>query len=169
MFFPFFPKEEEEGNHTGDHSILPSPPLCDGPASSWAGRRGTLGTGQPWCLARDALVRVLFLPQTGTGVKLNTPTYLLSPTDASSPPSPHEALSLPLWEWQADWLEGLDSSYTQQLAGGLPPWPPDVPLSMQSQLSLPASKASGESLLARGQGEGRRGNPRSSHGPEGSR
>lgn len=92
-------------------------------------------------------------------MKLNTSTYLLSPIDASSPPSPREALSLPLWEWRADWLEGLDSSYTQQLAGGLPPWPPDVPLSMQSQLSHLASKASGECLLTRGQGKGRQGNP----------
>lgn len=63
-------------------------------------------------------------------------------TDASSPPSPRDALSLPLWEWRTDWLGGLDSGYTQQLVGGLPPWPPDVPPSTRRSLrGRPAPKA----------------------------
>ncbi|XP_055971050.1 roundabout homolog 4 [Sorex fumeus] len=64
-------------------------------------------------------------------------------TDNSSPPSPRDALSLSLWEWRTDWLEGLDSSHMQPLVGVLPPWPPDGPLpTRRSQRRRPARKAS---------------------------
>ncbi|XP_016059882.1 PREDICTED: roundabout homolog 4 [Miniopterus natalensis] len=52
-------------------------------------------------------------------------------TGASSPPSPRDdlfltpTLSLPLWEWQSDWLEDVENSHIQRLGRGLPPWPPD--------------------------------------------
>ncbi|XP_008534220.2 roundabout homolog 4 [Equus przewalskii] len=69
-------------------------------------------------------------------------------TDASSPPSPRDdlfltsTLSLPLWEWRADWLEDMENNHTQRLARGLPPWPPDSRVSPQrSQLGCPMPKA----------------------------
>ncbi|OBS80931.1 hypothetical protein A6R68_20864, partial [Neotoma lepida] len=71
-------------------------------------------------------------------------------TDASSPPSPRDDLSLtrsfslPLWEWRPDWLEDAAVSHTQRLGRGLPPWPPDFRVSSQrSQLSGAVPKAGG--------------------------
>lgn len=58
-------------------------------------------------------------------------------TDASSPPSPRDDLSLtrsfslPLWEWRPDWLEDAEINHTQRLGRGLPPWPPDSRVSSQ--------------------------------------
>lgn len=69
-------------------------------------------------------------------------------TDASSPPSPRDDLSLtrsfslPLWEWRPDWLEDAEISHTQRLGRGLPPWPPDSRLpSQRSWLSGAVPKA----------------------------
>ncbi|XP_006991239.1 roundabout homolog 4 isoform X3 [Peromyscus maniculatus bairdii] len=73
-------------------------------------------------------------------------------TDASSPPSPRDDLSLtrsfslPLWEWRPDWLEDAEVSHTQRLGRGLPPWPPDFRVSShRSQLSGAVPKAGGDS------------------------
>lgn len=74
-------------------------------------------------------------------------------TDASSPPSPRDDLSLtrsfslPLWEWRPDWLEDAEINHTQRLGRGLPPWPPDSRVSSQrSWLTGAVPKAGGKYL-----------------------
>ncbi|XP_005004986.1 roundabout homolog 4 isoform X2 [Cavia porcellus] len=69
-------------------------------------------------------------------------------TDASSPPSPRDDISLTptfplsLWEWRPDWLEDIEINHTQQLGKGLPPWTPDSGISSQrSRLSCHVPKA----------------------------
>ncbi|XP_061262289.1 roundabout homolog 4 isoform X1 [Bos javanicus] len=69
-------------------------------------------------------------------------------TDASSPPSPRDdlsltsTLSLTPWEWRSDWLEDIEKNPTQWLGRGLPPWLPETRISSQkSQLSSPVPKA----------------------------
>ncbi|XP_055271927.1 roundabout homolog 4 [Moschus berezovskii] len=69
-------------------------------------------------------------------------------TDASSPPSPRDDLSLTStlslnpWEWRSDWLEDIEKNPNQWLGRGLPPWPPESRISSQkSQLSSPVPKA----------------------------
>ncbi|XP_061023373.1 roundabout homolog 4 isoform X1 [Dama dama] len=71
-------------------------------------------------------------------------------TDASSPPSPRDdlsltsTLSLTPWEWRSDWLEDIEKNPTQWLGRGLPPWPPESRLSSQKsqlKLSSPVPKA----------------------------
>ncbi|GAB1294037.1 Roundabout homolog 4 [Apodemus speciosus] len=74
-------------------------------------------------------------------------------TDASSPPSPRDDLSLtrsfslPLWEWRPDWLEDAEISHTQRLGRGLPPWPPDSRVSSQQSWLTGAVPKAGEFLL----------------------
>ncbi|XP_052044647.1 roundabout homolog 4 isoform X2 [Apodemus sylvaticus] len=72
-------------------------------------------------------------------------------TDASSPPSPRDDLSLtrsfslPLWEWKPDWLEDAEISHTQRLGRGLPPWPPDSRVSSQRSWLTGAVPKAGDS------------------------
>ncbi|XP_029399518.1 roundabout homolog 4 isoform X1 [Mus pahari] len=72
-------------------------------------------------------------------------------TDASSPPSPRDDLSLtrsfslPLWEWRPDWLEDAEISHTQRLGRGLPPWPPDSRVSSQRSWLTGAVPKAGDS------------------------
>ncbi|KAF4009710.1 hypothetical protein G4228_001067 [Cervus hanglu yarkandensis] len=77
-------------------------------------------------------------------------------TDASSPPSPRDdlsltsTLSLTPWEWRSDWLEDIEKNPTQWLGRGLPPWPPESRLSSQKsqlKLSSPVPKAGGKCLV----------------------
>lgn len=90
-------------------------------------------------------------------VKANPPqTSLSSLTDASSPPSPRDdlsltsTLSLTPWEWRSDWLEDIEKNPTQWLGRGLPSWPPESRLSSQKsqlKLSSPVPKAGGKCLV----------------------
>ncbi|XP_031200711.1 roundabout homolog 4 isoform X2 [Mastomys coucha] len=72
-------------------------------------------------------------------------------TDASSPPSPRDDLSLtrsfslPLWEWRPDWLEDAEINHTQRLGRGLPPWPPDSRVSSQRSWLTGAVPKAGDS------------------------